>query len=133
MPKDKRPKTTKDKTKADQHIEDALASAGRGDLKEVIRIGQLVEDTLKGEFGSVLRALLRGRSAADLAESRRSGGLSSDRYLGRLDAYERILEDLEQFVTDKDIAAQKLIDDSKPQPEDIETAPELGQKETVHA
>lgn len=119
----------------DQAIDDRLANAARGELKEVIYIGQIVEDQLKGEFGSILRALLRGRSAAELAESRVHTAMTSDRFLGRLDAYDKILQDLEQYVIDKDNAAIRLIESkvSKDQ-KDLHTAPELGEeKEVAHA
>jgi len=127
-----------EKSHVDIETDELLTMAASGDLNQIIYIGRLVEETLKGEFGSVLRALLRGRAAADLSESRIHGcTLSSDRYLGRLDAYERILQDLEQYVLDKDQAAVRLIEAQREQqPAELHHAPDLGERvdsEVVHA
>lgn len=110
----------------EQETNERLAACGRGELKEIVYIGEMVENTLLGEFGAILRALIKGLSASSLAESRVKGEISADRYLGRLDAYDKILENLEQYVIDKDQASKKIIKDSVRQPDDFQTAPEVG-------
>jgi hypothetical protein len=117
----------KKRLRVDIEIEEKIAACGRRELAEIVYIGELVERVLKGEFGSVLRALLKGRSAMELAESRIKSDINPDRYLGRLDAYERILEDLEQYVIDKDNASSKIIKDSEKNTSEIQTAPEVGE------
>ena len=99
-------------------IEERLAACSRGDLDNIIHVGNVVEKALQGEIGSILRALLRGRSSMELSESRLQGGtLNADRFLGRLDAYEKIWTDLEQYVHDKDAAIRKLVKQSQPEEE----------------
>lgn len=110
-------------------IDERLASAAQGELRDIVYIGELVEKVLLGEFGSVLRALMKGRAAMELNESRVTAKVSADRYLGRLDAYERILSDLEQYVLDKDFAFKKILEDRKTEremEEEIQHAPEVG-------
>lgn len=129
--KTKAPKKRQNLPPSQKEIEDRLALAGAGDLKEIVYIGALVEKALMGEFGSVLRALLRGRQAMELGESRAMPKVSAERYLGRIDSLERILEDLEQYVLDKDLAFKKISAESgqKFEPADIHTAPEVGAEE----
>jgi hypothetical protein len=82
-------------------IEDRLASAGRHDQDSIVYLGQLVERTLQGEFGAIIKALTAGRISTELNQAR--GSLtSSDRILGRLEMAENLWNDLEQFVIDKD-------------------------------
>lgn len=105
-----------------------LAAAARGELKEIVYVGELVERVLLGEFGAILRALLRGLSAAALAESRAKSEMPSDRYLGRLDGYDKVLENLEQYVLDGDMASKKILADSKKDDSELQTAPEVGEQ-----
>lgn len=110
----------------EQDTNDRLAACGRGDSNELIHIGEVVEMQITGEFGAILRALLKGMAAGDLAESRVRGGMSPDRYLGRLDAYEKISQNLEQYVIDKDNAIKKLAEEAKQNTEeDLQTAPDV--------
>ncbi len=85
----------------DESIEERLASAGRGDVSAIIHLRDLVERTLKGEFGAILKALTVGRTSRELAENR-DGKLSSDRVLGRIEMAELLWNDLEQYVIDGD-------------------------------
>lgn len=120
---DKKPNAVRFKSKRkadiDVEVEDRLAACAKGDLQQIVHVGTLVENILKGEFGGILRSLVRGRSSMNLSESRQHGGtLSADRYLGRLDAYDNLLTDLEQYVTDKDSAISKMMKESAPERED---------------
>jgi len=82
-------------------IEDLIAAAGRNEPDAVIRLGQIVETTLKSQFGAIIKALTAGRISTELGGARASH-TSSDRILGRLEMAENLWNDLEQFVLDKD-------------------------------
>lgn len=116
----------KKKSKGELDIEERIVGAGRGELKEIVYVGDIVETTLKTEFGVILRALLKGRAALELAESRNKAEFSPDRFLGRLDAYEKIMQDLEQYVIDKDNALKTLNQDASRDTSEHYTASDLG-------
>lgn len=94
-------KAVKRSSGVDESIEEKLASAGRGDASAIIALRDIVERTLKGEFGAILKALTVGRTSRELAENR-DGKLSSDRVLGRIEMAELLWNDLEQYVMDGD-------------------------------
>jgi hypothetical protein len=89
------------KTANDSAIEERIAGAGRGSIQEIVYLGELVENTLKGEFGAIIKCLTAGRVSEELNKSK-DGKLSADRILGRLEMAESLWNDLEQFVLDKD-------------------------------
>lgn len=95
------------KTRQDKTIEDRLTACSRQEKQEIIYIGELVEKTLKGEFGAVLKALTAGRVSQEL-QNAKSSGIPSDRILGRCEMAENLWNDLEQFVLDKDKLLQPL-------------------------
>lgn len=103
MPRTKAPKSPKIKRKSAQDIaiEERLSACARKDRDEIIYVGNLVERTLKGEFGAVIKALTAGRIAMEL-DHKKSSGLSSDWHLGRASMGNDLWSDLEQFVHDKD-------------------------------
>lgn len=139
MPKSKAKNTPKaEKRKLEQpdiekNINDRLAQAAQGDKQQIVYIGAVVEKVLMGEFGSILRALLKGRSSMTLQESRHTSKLPAERYLGRLDAYERIFEDLEQYVLDKDLAFKQLSQarTGKEEISEIHHAPDIGEESNI--
>jgi hypothetical protein len=95
------------RTNQDIAIEERLAGCGRKESEHIIYVGALVERTLKGEFGAVLKALTAGRTSAELS-SNRDGKMSADRILGRLEMADNLWADLEQFVLDKDAQLKPL-------------------------
>lgn len=88
-------------TKKDLDIEERLAGCGRKEPEHIIYIGELVERTLKAEFGAVIKALTAGRISMEL-EHKKSSGLTSDWHLGRASMGNDLWNDLEQYVLDKD-------------------------------
>lgn len=103
MPRTKKVKvsTKLKRSGVDLAIEERLAACGRGESEHIIYIGMLVENLLKSETGAIIKALTAGRTSSEIL-SNMSGKLSSDRVLGRIEAYENLWNDLEQFVLDKD-------------------------------
>lgn len=71
----------------------------RRDTEDLIYIGELVEKMLLQETGSILKALTNGRISHE-AETSAKSGLSAERHLGRIEAYQQVMNDLETFVTD---------------------------------
>ena len=97
----KKLKTPTKKTPSQVAIEEKLASCGRGELENIVFVGELVEKTLKSDFGAILKALTAGRISMEL-QSNKDGKLSSERLIGRLEMAEQLWNDLEQYVLDKD-------------------------------
>lgn len=95
------------KTQADIAIEERLTKCAKGESEHIIYVGEVVERTLKGEFGAIIKALTAGRTSRELAENR-DGKMSADRILGRIEMAEILWNDLEQFVEDKDKALEPV-------------------------
>lgn len=72
----------------------------RQDAQDVVVIGELIEHSLNGDFGRLLKAMLENLKAMELANSRNNAG-SSDKVLGRLEAYDTVLGDLHGFIARK--------------------------------
>ena len=102
----------------DLAIEERLAACGRGESDHIIYIGMLVENLLKSETGAIIKALTAGRTSSEI-RSNMSGKLSSERVLGRIEAYENLWNDLEQFVLDKDRLTEPI---TKTEPEETHLA-----------
>jgi hypothetical protein len=94
-------------------IEDRLL---RRAPEDKIYIGQIVEQALQGELGSVLKALTAGRIAETAAN--KSQDVSNDEKLGQIQAFQRIWDDLEQFVIDKDTEVARIIAERGEEPEE---------------
>lgn len=90
-------------------IEDRLSGCGRRESDAIIYVGTLVENVLRGEFGAIIKALTVGRVSTEL-KNNREGKLNTERLVGRLEAYDTLWEDLEQFVLDKDSLLKPLED-----------------------
>jgi len=109
-------------TPIDIAIEERLAACGRKEAEHIVYVGELVERTLKSEFGAVIRALTAGRVSNELSANR-DGKLSSDRILGRLEMADLLWQDLEQFVLDKDTYKRPIKEDKEPIEDKFEYAP----------
>lgn len=94
-------------SKQEKEIEERLAGASRNEASHIIYLGELVERTLRSEFGAVLKALTAGRISMEL--STRDSTISSDRRIGRLEMANELWTDLEQYVIDKDKVQEALL------------------------
>lgn len=72
--------------------------------EDIIHIGQLAENVLKSEMGVLLYALTSGRIAT---EASNNSNLNAERILGRIQGYQRLMNDLEQYVIDKNKLLQE--------------------------
>lgn len=86
----------------------------RNDPQDQIEIGQIVDDALKGNFGTLLKCIIAGIVAEQLDKSRRNPQLvSSDRALGRIEALDELTERLDTAVQIKD----QLLEEKKEEAE----------------
>ena len=99
-------------------IEDFLLACSKGDRDSIIYVGNLVENTLKGPFGAVIKALTAGRIDMEL-QANRDGKLSADRVLGRCEMASGLWHDLEMFVLEKDQATKPI---KRPRTDEIDMA-----------
>lgn len=87
----------------------------RRNEEDLIFLGDLVEQAAKTEFWKLLRAMTIGRKSYELQKSSSGIPASADRVLGRLEAYETILSDLQTMVEEKNRLTAPL----EPEAEDI--------------
>lgn len=102
----------KKKTDLEVEIEDRLIMAAKNDRDSIIYIGNLVENTLKGPFGAVIKALTAGR--VDMECQDVENGISSDRFRGRCEMGSKLWHDLEAFVHDKDAMLRPVKEEDLP-------------------
>lgn len=88
-------------------IDERIAAAGRGEREHVVYLGMLVERTLKGEFGAILKALTAGRISIEL-DSQKESKRGADYHMGRASMGNDLWHDFEQFVLDKDTMLKPL-------------------------
>ena len=116
-------KRVKDKNKLDSEIDERLVACSKGDRDSIIQVGCLVENIIKGPFGSVLRALTTGRIDMEL-QGNKDGKLSADRILGRCEMGSTLWHDLETFVLEKDALLRPI---KERKFKESSEAPEIGQ------
>lgn len=90
-------------------IEDRLA---RGNADDIIHIGGVMEGFLDTEAGKLVQALLRGRQSKE-SKARTGAETPAERRLGRIEMCETLLDDLEQFIVDRN---KLLLDIKKERP-----------------
>jgi hypothetical protein len=102
----------KKQTRHERDIESKLIGCSRKEAQDIIYVGLLVERTLRGEFGAVLKALTAGRIASELSD--RTSTVASERRVGRLEMANQLWEDLEEYVHDKDRMQASIIKEDMP-------------------
>lgn len=85
----------------------------RNEVEDKIYLGTLVEKAMKGEFGALIDCLLDGMRRAVLEQSIRTGAISAERYLGRIEAMQVLRDELTQMVQIKDQLLDEKLDDSR--------------------
>jgi len=76
--------------------------------EDQIKIGEVVEAALSGEFGVLLKAIISGIIAAELDKSRRDKNVSADRVLGRIESLDNLTEQLDTTVDIKRQLTEEL-------------------------
>jgi hypothetical protein len=75
--------------------------------EDVVIIGNLVEKHLRGEFGELFYSTIENLSEMELQNSRNQVG-TSDKVLGRLEAYNTIVADFKGYVEELKKAQKPL-------------------------
>ena len=71
----------------------------RNSKEDQIEIGQIVEAATSGQFGDLLRCIIAGITAEELAKGRdKESTTSSDRVLGRIESLDLLTERLDTCV-----------------------------------
>lgn len=70
----------------------------RNSLEDQIEIGQVVDKATKGNFGTILRLVINGMIAENLALQYDGGKVNSDRILGRIEELNKLQERLDRCV-----------------------------------
>lgn len=84
--------------------------------EDIIKLGEIVEHAVKGDFWKLLQEMTVGRKSYELQKSVSGGGVA-ERILGRLEAYETILMDLENMVEEKRQLQMPLAPEASPEEE----------------
>jgi hypothetical protein len=81
------------------NIKEALT---KGDMPDKIYIGEIAERLYSGETGDLLRALINGLITEEATKHRPNPNLPADRVLGRIEAYQQIIDDIESMIKERD-------------------------------
>lgn len=86
---------------------------------DIIFIGNLIQNAMRSDFWVVLQMLSSSLKVEEIEKSKTGigGPISSDRVLGRIEAYETLTSNLEAFVTMKEELSKPLTQ-KKESPED---------------
>lgn len=67
-------------------------------IEDQLYIGELIENTTKGEFGKLLKLIINGMIAEWLSASEDDNKITADRYLGRIEALNKLTDRLDYCV-----------------------------------
>lgn len=79
----------------------------RNSVEDQIEIGQIVENATGGEFGTILRLIINGMVAENLAFQYDGGKVNADRVLGRVEELTRLQERLDRCIEIKNQLLQE--------------------------
>jgi len=87
------------------------------DPGHIIDRGEIVQRSYRGKFGEILRAYINGMVTKELTYNQTNAPgtqpLSSDRILGRCEAYNNVLIDLERMIADGEEMKQPIIEEEE--------------------
>lgn len=93
-------------------IKDALVRQNESDK---IEIGEVVKRTLNGKFGDILRAYVNGKITSESLYHQVNPmdrePLSAERILGRIEAYNNVIYNLEEMVQEAEELQRPVEDD----------------------
>ena len=73
--------------------------------EDIIEIGNIIEKFYNGQGGAILRAIINGRKSEEAkihqTELATLHPTPAERVLGRIEAYQNIIDDIEQAIEDK--------------------------------
>jgi len=73
----------------------------RRNLDDIIEIGNILERFYNGAAGTILRAFINGRKSEECKLHQLDPKVSAERVLGRLEAYQNIVDDIEIAIQEK--------------------------------
>jgi len=76
--------------------------------EDKIYLGQLVEKATQGEFGDLLRIIINGITAEELAKSSIDAKMPADRYLGRIEGLNILQDKLILMIDIKNSLVEEL-------------------------
>lgn len=72
----------------------------RRENEDMVILGDLVEKHMNGDFGRVFQLIIESLKSMEITNSRSNTG-SSDKVLGRLEAYETVISEFAAFIQAK--------------------------------
>lgn len=85
----------------------------RNSMDDQIEIGQEVENATGGNFGVILRLIINGMMAENLALQYDGGKVNADRVLGRIEELARLQERLDRCIEVKNQLTEVAKDSNK--------------------
>ena len=73
----------------------------RRDEDDIVEIGRIVESALKGQFGTLLKALIEGQKDECLAEAKVKVSIPAERTLGMVMSLNELQERLDLCIEDR--------------------------------
>lgn len=70
----------------------------RREPEDIIEIGRSLEDFYNSAAGSILRAMVNGRVSLEAKMHREGSKIKPGRALGRIEAYQQLLDDIELAI-----------------------------------
>ena len=92
------------------NIEDRLI---RRDPEDIIEIGNIMEACYGSPAGAVLRAIINGKVSREAKILMFSSTVSSDRALGRIEAWQDLIDSVEQAIMDKDALIKPIPEEER--------------------
>lgn len=80
-------------------ITDALV---RRNTQDIIHIGETAQRLYGGQHGELLRAIISGHIQQEAKNNVYDENISDAKVLGRIQAYQQIIDDIELMITQKD-------------------------------
>lgn len=71
----------------------------RRDPQDIIEIGRLLEVMYDSAVGSILRAMVNGRISLEAKQHTNGSPIKPGRALGRIEAYQTFLDDIERAIS----------------------------------
>jgi hypothetical protein len=95
-------------------MDDITLRIARRNDDDVMYIADIIEREKTTEFWKLLASMTEGRRINEIEKSKASHvNFSAERILGRIEAYETLLDDLESFLDQADVLRQPLDDSSQ--------------------
>lgn len=87
----------------------------RREMEDIIEIGNIMDVFYSSEAGIVVRAIINGQISKESASHYFDAKIPADRILGRIEAFQKVIDSIELAIKDKD-------DLTRPIPEGEENA-----------